>query len=348
MIERRQSGAGAARRGGVPARAARAAAAVLAGALAAAFFAGSAAAQGWKPARHVELVSASGAGSASDTVLRTVERLLQEKKLIEATTSIINKPGAGGTVGWSYLAQQPGDGHHLTLVIGNLMSNHLTGISTLNPNDLSCVAQLFSEASAVAVRADSPVKDARDLLARLKADPAALSVYAGTTLGGSGHIALALAVRSVGADPRKLRTVVFPAVAQGYAALYGGHIDLVANPHSSFIGPLREGRVRVLAVSSPRRLAGELAQVPTWRELGVDSTVEAFRAIAGPRTMGAAQVAYWEAALRRMSELPDWKQLLEKNAWIDRFATADECRAGFKVQYEQMRTGLTALGLAKQ
>lgn len=305
-------------------------------------------AQGWKPSRHVELVSASGAGSASDGVLRSVERLLQERKLIDATTSIVNRPGAGGSVGWSYLAQQPGDGHHLTLVIGNLMSNHITGISALNPNELTCVAQLFSEASAVAVRADSPVKDARDLLARLKADPAALSVYAGTALGGSGHIALALAVRGVGADPRKLRTVVFSAVSQGYAALYGGHIDLVANPHSSFIGPMREGRIRVLAVSSPQRLGGEFAAVPTWRELGVDATMEAFRAIAGPRTLGAPQIAYWEAALRRMTDLPEWKQLLEKNVWLDRYATADECRAGFKVQYEQMRTGLTALGLAKQ
>lgn len=304
-------------------------------------------AQPWKPARHVEFVSASGAGSSSDGALRTVDRLLQEKKLVDVTTSILNKPGAGGTVGWTYLSQQPADGHTLTLVIGNLMSNYINGISTLHPNELTCVAQLFSEASAVAVRADSPIKSAKDLLARLKADPSALSVYAGTALGGSGHIALALATRAVGADPKKLKTVVFSSVSQGYAALYGGHIDLIANPHSSFAGTMRDGRVRVLAVSSPQRLSGDFAQVPTWKELGADVTMEAFRAIAGPKGLGAAQVAYWESALRRMVELPEWKQLLEKNMWIDRYAAADECRAGFKVQFDQMRAGLQALGLAK-
>ena len=77
-------------------------------------------AQSWKPAKHVELVSGAAAGSASDGALRTIERLLQEKKLVDVATTVINKPGGGGTVGWTYLSQQPPDGHHLTLLIGNL------------------------------------------------------------------------------------------------------------------------------------------------------------------------------------------------------------------------------------
>ena len=132
------------------------------------------------------------------------------------------------------------------------------------------------------------------------------------------------------------------------AALYGGHIDLIANPHSSFAAPLKEGRVRVLAIASPQRLGGDFAHVPTWKELGIDSAVEAFRAIAGPRGMGAAQVAYWEGALRKMTETPEWKQLLEQRSWVDRFAGAEGCKAGFKVQYDQMHIGLRELGLAKR
>ena len=303
--------------------------------------------QGWKPTRHVELVSASGAGSASDGVLRTVERLLQTHKLLEVTSSVVNKPGGGGTVAWTLLNQQPGDGHHMTLIIGNLISNYISGRSTLGPNDLTCAAQLFSEYTAVGVRADSPVTDAKDLLARLRADPSALTASVGTAFGGSGHIALALAMKAAGAEPKKMKAVVFQGFSQGLAALYGGHVDLVTNPHSSFIGPLRDGKMRVLAVASAQRLGGDLASVPTWKELGVDAEIEAFRAIAGPRTLGRPQLEFWEATLKRMSETAEWKDLLAKRAWVDRFTGADGCRDGLKRQYEQMRAGLAALGLAK-
>ena len=310
--------------------------------------AGAASAQPWKPSKHVEFVSGSAAGAASDTALRSVERLLQEKKLVDVSTGVINKPGGGGTIGWSYLAQQPADGHHLTLLIGNLISNYITGSSTLSHNDFTCAAQIFSEVTAVAVRGDSPIKSAKELLAKLKSDPSSISVAVGTAFGGSGHIALALAAKGVGGDPRKMRAVVFPGVSQGFAALYGGHIDLLANPHSSFAAPLKDGRVRVLAIAAPQRLGGVFADVPTWKELGVDSAVEAFRAIAGPRNMGAAQTAYWEGALRKMTETTEWKQLLETRSWVDRFATAEGCKAAFKVQYDQMHTGLQELGLAKR
>jgi putative tricarboxylic transport membrane protein len=310
--------------------------------------AGAASAQPWKPAKHVEFISGSAAGAASDTALRSVERLLQEKKLIEVSSGVINKPGGGGAIAWGYVAQQPADGHHLTLLIGNLVSNYITGASTLSHNDFTCAAQVFSEVTAVAVRADSPLKNANDLLAKMKADPSSISVAIGTAFGGSGHIALALAAKGAGGDPKKMRAVVFPGVSQAMAALYGGHVDLLTNPHSSFAAPLKEGCVRVLALAATQRIGGVFGEVPTWKELGIDAAIDAFRAIAGPRGMGAAQVAYWENALRAMTETAEWKQLLEKRAWVDRFAGAEGCRAAFKVQYDQMHAGLQELGLAKR
>ena len=315
--------------------------------LALALVAAPAAAQQWKPARHVELVSGSAAGSNSDGVIRAVERLLQQHKLIEVTSSVVNRPGGGGNIAWTALNQQPPDGHHLTLIIGNLISNHITGRSALAYTDLTCVAQLFSEYTAVAVRAESPIGNAKDLLARLKADASSVSVSVGTAFGGSGHIALALATQDVGGNPKALKAVVFPGFSQGLTALLGGHIDLVANPHSSFLGPMKDGKLRVLAVTAPQRLPGDFANVPTWKELGVDADIEAFRAIAGPKGLGAQQVAYWESKFRAMSETDEWKQMLAKRAWVNRYSGPEGCRAGLKRQYDQMRRGLAELGLAK-
>jgi putative tricarboxylic transport membrane protein len=295
----------------------------------------------------VEFVSASAAGSASDGGLRLIERMLHERKLIEVSSTVVNKPGGGGNIGWTYVNQQAPDGHTLTLIIGNLISNHITARSTLAYTDLACVAQLFSEYTAVGVRTDSPVKDAKDLMARLKADSSSLSAAIGTAFGGSGHIALALATQDVGGDAKRLKAVVFPGFSQGVSAVYGGHVDLIANPHSSFLAPLREGKLRVLAVAAPQRLSGEFAGVPTWKELGVDAEIEAFRAMAGPKGLGAPQIAYWESRFRALSETLEWKEMLAKRAWVNRFAGPDGCRSGLKRQYDQMRRGLQELGLAK-
>jgi putative tricarboxylic transport membrane protein len=303
--------------------------------------------QSWKPTHNLELVSGSAAGSASDTGLRLIERLMHEKKLMDVSSTVVNKPGAGGNIGWTYVNQQPPDGHTLTLIIGNLISNQITGRSTLAYTDLTCVAQLFSEYTAVGVRTDSPVKDAKDLLARLKADSSALSAAVGTAFGGSGHIALALAAKDAGGEPRKLKAVVFPGFGQGVSAVYGGHVDLIANPHSSFLAPIREGKLRALAIAAPQRLPGEFASVPTWKELGVDAEIEAFRAMAGPKGLGAGPIAYWESKFRALAETPEWKDTLAKRAWVDRFAGPDGCKAGLKRQYDQMRRGLAELGLAK-
>jgi putative tricarboxylic transport membrane protein len=273
--------------------------------------------------------------------------MLHERKLLEVSSTVLNKPGGGGNIGWTYVNQQSPDGHTLTLIIGNLISNQIIGRSSLAYDDLACVAQLFSEYTAVGVRTDSPVKDARDLMARLKADSGALSAAIGTAFGGSGHIALALAAKDAGGEPKKLKAVVFPGFSQGVTAVYGGHVDLVANPHSSFLGPMQEGKLRVLAIAAPQRLPGEFANVPTWKELGVDAEIEAFRAMAGPKALGAPQLAYWEAKFRALSETGEWKDMLAKRAWVNRFAGPDGCRAGLKRQYDQMRRGLQELGLAK-
>ena len=64
---------------------------------------------------------------ASDTGLRLVERMLHEKKLMDVSSTIVNKPGGGGNIGWTYVNQQPADGHTLTLIMGNLISNQIIG-----------------------------------------------------------------------------------------------------------------------------------------------------------------------------------------------------------------------------
>ncbi len=297
-------------------------------------------AQTWKPTRNIEIVAPSGAGGGSDEVARLVQRILQERKLVETPLAVVNRPGAGGAIAWTGLNQHPGDGHYLAISTANLLTNHITGVSPLNYTDLTPVAQLFSESVAVAVRADSPIRSGKELLARLKSDASALSAAVGTSLGNTGHIALALVTRAAGGDAKKLKAVVFSAAAQGQTALLGGHIDLIASPASNLVPHHAERRVRIIAVSAPARLAGVLADVPTWREIGADVVIDNLRGVVGPKDMAAPQIAYWESLLGKMVAADEWQQNLEKNSRVNSYTGSTGSRKALEGQYEQMRAGL--------
>ncbi len=322
---------------------------VVAFALMACAAAGAVQAQGgaWKPTRNVEVVAASSAGGGSDNLARLVQKILQEDRIVDVPVTVINKPAAGGVVAWTGLNQNPMDGHHLSISTANLLTNHITGRTTLSFTDVTAIAQLFSESTAAAVRADSPIRDGRELLARLRADTGSLSAAIGTSLGNSGHVTLALATKAAGGDAKKLKAVVFQSVSQGVTALLGGHVDVISTPASNLVPHHVAGRLRIIAVSAPQRQSGALAPVATWREQGADVLVDNLRGVIGPKAMTAAQVAYWETALARVVASAEWKAHLEKNLWTDSFLGADASGKALKVQYDQMRSGLGELGMAK-
>ncbi len=306
-----------------------------------------AAAQSWKPNRNVELVAASAAGGGSDNLARLVQKILQEQKIIDVPMTVINKPASGGVVAWMGLNQNPMDGHHLSISTANLITNHIIGRSTLHYADVTSVAQLFSEAVGIAVRADSPIRNGRDLAALLKADAGNVSAAIGTSLGNSGHIALALVTQAAAGDAKKLKAVVFQSVSQGVTALIGGHVDVVSTAASNLAAHHIAGRIRIIGLTAPRRYAGALSAVPTWREQGVAVEVDNLRGIIGPKAMSAAQIAFWEAALARMTATAEWKANLETNQWSDNFAGAQASRKILSDQHDEMRAGLAALGMAK-
>jgi putative tricarboxylic transport membrane protein len=66
----------------------------------------------WMPSKNVEIVVASGAGGASDRTARVLQKLLQDTGLFPSLT-LVNRPGGGGTVGWTYLDQRAGDPHYI-------------------------------------------------------------------------------------------------------------------------------------------------------------------------------------------------------------------------------------------
>jgi putative tricarboxylic transport membrane protein len=301
----------------------------------------------WQPTRNIEIIVSTSPGSGSDTTARFIQKLLMEKKLVDASVTIVNKPGGGGTIGLTYLMQHAGNGHYVMVTSPSLLANQITGRSAIGYTDATPLAQLGTEPVGFTVRADSPLKTGRDLAERLKASPDSLSFSIGTTIASHNHIAVAQLAKAVGVNPKPLKVVAFSGSADGITALLGGHITVAAAPPSGVWEHVVAGKLRMLAVASEKRLDGPLSAVPTWKELGYPVMFANWRSVVGPKGMSEEQVKYWDGVFAKLSRLPEWKQSIESEHMENTYSDSRGTRELMVTQYKAMSSTLLDLGLVK-
>lgn len=302
----------------------------------------------WSPSKNVEIIVGSAPGGSNDKTARAVERTLVENKFVPSTISVVNKPGGGGSIAFTFVSQRTGDPHTLLVGTTALLTNHITGRSKLSHKDFTPIASLFQDYVVFVVNANSSIKDGKDLVAKLKSDPQSIAIGFATALGSHNHIAAGLLMKSIGGNVRDLKPVAYKGSSVAITNLLGGHIDLVTTAAGNAAGHVAAGRLRVVGVAAPRRFGGALADVPTWKEQGVDLVYGGFRSIVGPKGLNTEQVAYWEGALRKASQTPKWQADLEKNYWSNDFTVGPEFAKELDDNYAAMRSVLVDLGLAKQ
>lgn len=309
--------------------------------------ASSAVAQPWKPDKPIELIVTCQPGCGPDIAVRNIQKIWQEHKIVGVPSVIVNKAGGGGSVAYGYLQQKPGDGHALVLSGSGAVVNTIMGRG-VGHKEITALAVMSVEYVGVAVRADSPIRSGRQVIDTLKKDPQAIAFGVANSLGNANHQTIALAMKAEGIHPAKARTVVFQSGGNAITALLGGHVQAVPASIGLWVGPTKSGQVRLLAVSAPKRMGGEFADVPTWREQGVDAVVSVWRMITAPPSLSAAQIAYWQDVLRRTTQTPEWKRELEQNYQSDEFIAGAELAKTVDALHTQLRGLLTDLDLVKK
>jgi putative tricarboxylic transport membrane protein len=306
-----------------------------------------ASAQTWSPQKNVEIVVGSAPGGSNDKTARTVERIVVQNKLIPTTLTVVNKPGGGSNIAFTYVQQHTADPHYLMVGTPSLLTNHITGLSKLHYTDYTPIASLFNDYVVFAVNASSPIKTGRELAERLKKDPKSVTIGFATTLGSHNHIAAGLLMKAIGGNARDLKVVAHKGSAEAITNLLGGHIDLVTTAAGNIAGHVTSGKLRVVAVAADKRFPGALADIPTWKEQGVDLVFGGWRGILAPKGLTQQQSAYWEAVLRKATEAPEWKADIEKNFWADDFVAGERFRKDLDHDYAATKAVLLDLGLAR-
>ncbi|MBC7781033.1 MAG: tripartite tricarboxylate transporter substrate binding protein [Proteobacteria bacterium] len=257
------------------------------------------------PDRPVRLVVAFGAGGSSDTVARTVAQRLAEGW--GQPVVVENRTGATGTIAADLVARAPGDGH--TLLFSSALSTAAALYATLPfdwQRDLVPIVQTTAAPQVLYVHPSLPVKNVKDLIAFARQRPGELG-YASSGIGSVAHLSGASLGLASG-----LKLIHVPYKSNGAAAIdvIGGHVPIMFDQLATAVPNVRAGKVRALAVTSPRRVA-PLPEVPTMIELGfADFETSVWHGVMGPGTMPKEVVARINGEVNRVLKLPDVRDRL--------------------------------------
>jgi len=231
------------------------------------------------------------AGSSADVTARMLadgmSRHLGQKVLV------VNRPGAGGAIGYKYVQAQKPDGYSLVWNSNSISTTHHSGQLPFDYRAFDAVARVLSESVVLAVKADAQWSTLKELVAEAKARPKAVSVgHSG--IGSHTHISLAALFRASGVE---VNEVPFGA-AQVVPSLLGGHVGAIVQFPGALAGPVKQRQVRLLAALTQSRDPA-WPDVPTAREQGFDVALDAWRGIAVPKGTPGNVIAMLEETIRK-------------------------------------------------
>lgn len=302
------------------------------------------------PNKPITIVAPSGAGGGWDKTARSVAKIASEAKLVSQNITVENKPGGGGAVYLAEYATKEAKNNNILIVssppilINNLKAE---GNSEFGYKDTTPLAQLTKDFGAYVVAADSKYQSLDDVIADLKKDPTSVTFAGGSAPGSMDHLVAVLPAFKSGVDPKAVKYVSYDGGGEAIAALLGGNADIIATDASGTPEYLKAGKVRVLAVSSTERLGGELAGVPTLKELGIDADFTIWRGIFGPKEMSKEAKEYWEKTLKALNASEAWDKELAANGWEKEFKLTGDFEKFLADQEALIKDMLTSLGMAK-
>jgi putative tricarboxylic transport membrane protein len=253
----------------------------------------------------VEITVLFPAGSSADVTARLLADGMS-KQLGGAKVLVVDRPGAGGAIGYKYVASQKPDGYSLVWNSNSISTTFHSGMLPFDFRTFEPVARVLVESPVIAVRGDSKWKTLREFVADAKSRPK------GVTVGNSGagshtHISSVALFKAAG-----VAAVDVPfGAAQVVPSLIGGQVDAVVQLPAALSGYVKSGQVRLLASLTSAR-DPLLGDVPTAREQGFDVSLEAWRGIAVPKETPKAAIAVLEEAIRKTVDSPDFTQACEK------------------------------------
>jgi tripartite-type tricarboxylate transporter receptor subunit TctC len=279
------------------------------------------------------------AGSSADVTARMLAGGME--KHLNQRVLVVNRPGAGGAIGYKHVASQKPDGYALVWNSNSISTSFHSGQLGFDYQAFDAVARVLSESVVVAVRSDAPWRTLSDMVATAKARPKEISVgHSG--VGSHTHLSMAALFRATGVE---VNEVPF-AAAQVVPSVVGGHVNAVVQFPAALAAPMKQGQLRLLATITQNRDPA-WPDVPTARELGFDVALDAWRGIAVPRGTPRQVISALEAAIRNTTSSPEFTKAAENVGVRPAFLPASEFSALIAKEDAELGRLMQTLGLKK-
>ena len=284
------------------------------------------------PTKPVRIIAPFAPGGGTDFIARLIAQKLTER--LGQQVIVENKPGAGGNLGAEFAVKSAPDGYTLLLVAGSYTVNPSLYKLSFDPvNDIAPIIQLSQGPFVVAVHPSVPAHNLKELIELARRQPDKLS-YASAGSGSITHLASELFL-----DMAKIKIVHIPYKGTGPALndTIAGSTQLIFGSVSTTLQFIKSGRLRGLAVTTPRRIPA-LPDLPTVAEAGVPGyEVVLWHGLVAPKGVPRPIVDRLNREANEVLKAKDMGDLLATDGVAPAGGTPGQFRAVIKADIERWR-----------
>jgi tripartite-type tricarboxylate transporter receptor subunit TctC len=292
------------------------------------------------PEQPIKMIVAYSAGGGTDLVARLLAQTLQKYLGANAAVVVVNRPGAGGAIGFSELAASRPDGYTIGFInTPNVLTIPIERKSNFHWQQYDLLGNIVDDPGNFSVHADTPIKSMADLVAYAKANPEKVT-YGTTGIGSDDHLAALMVERAAGV---KLTHVPFKGAAEVHNAIASKHIMVAAMNIGEALQYQKGGTpLRHLGQMSEKR-SGLAPQVPTFKEQGLNVIMASLRGVAAPKGLPVAVRDQLVQAMQKAVADPEFQskaaamfaplRYLEPQSYAAELKDAED---GFKALWQTM------------
>ncbi len=296
----------------------------------------------------IRIIVPGGPGGGWDTTARETGKVLMQTKTIKNVT-FQNVPGAGGGKGIKTLLNEGKGRNNLILVNSTpILLRHLNGTFPESFRDLTPLAGTIADYQALVVKADSPYKTLKDLGNAIKENPGKIAIVGASSPGSMDHLSAAMVFGANNISWKSWNYV--PAAKGGGDAmtmlLASKHISALSTGASEAVGLMKSGNVRVLCVTSPKRI-DSMPNIPTAMEQGFNSTFTNWRGFFGPASMSDQVRDAYAKKFGDIQKTSEWEAVRSRYGWANNFIPGADFYKFLETEEGKMKTLLTEMGFIK-